>query len=96
MIRSWLRAAARFLERLGEPPPPVRLTDRNQLLRLSARTEGDSCEAFVVGAPGDGKCETDGHYLCVFCSQMTHYVAVDRELVECTDENCLIHEGEKS
>ena len=28
------------------------------------RDPGAVCRAYVPGCPGDGECETDGHYLC--------------------------------
>lgn len=28
------------------------------------------CAQYRAGAPGEGDCETDGHWLCVGCSQM--------------------------
>lgn len=62
------------------------LSDRNQLLKKRFRKEIDSCGAFQSGEPGDGDCETDGHYLCAGCLHMSHEAAVRRGLVSC--ENC--------
>jgi hypothetical protein len=41
--------------------------DRADLLKNP--TEGDHCNAFVEGEPGNGQCDTDGHYLCGECKE---------------------------
>lgn len=43
------------------------MPDRADL--LIAPTGGDHCDVFQPGEPGDGDCQTDGHYLCASCSQ---------------------------
>lgn len=77
-IRTALRSLGRWLSNLGEPPRPAVLTNRNQLLRVDARTESDSCDAFVQGKPGAGDCWSDGHYLCLECSRMSQDSMVER------------------
>lgn len=70
-LRAILRRVGRALLDAGEPPPPRVLTNRNQLLRVEARTDGDDCNAFVQGEPGViADCWSDGHYLCRECSRM--------------------------
>ena len=85
MIRALLRQLGAALSTLGEPPRPVVLTNRNQLLRVDARTEGDACGFFEEGEPGTGDCDTDGHYLCNECSKMSHFTAHRRGLAHCAD-----------
>jgi hypothetical protein len=29
------------------------------------------CEAFAPGEPGYGRCDTDGHYMCMECKEMS-------------------------
>ena len=73
-MRALLRRVGRALLHLGEPPAPKVLTNRDQLLRVDARTEADGCAAFVEGEPAAGDvsadCWSDGHYLCRQCSRL--------------------------
>lgn len=32
---------------------------------------GLNCDAFTPGEPGNGECDTDGHYMCAECSEMS-------------------------
>jgi hypothetical protein len=61
------------------------ITNRDQLLVKSARTAADACSYFRQGEPGDGDCDSDGHYLCDECSRMSHQEAVRRGIVRCKD-----------
>ena len=70
ILRDALRRLARLLLDWTEPPAPER-PNRANLLREDARREGDACYAFVPGTPGGGGCETDGHYLCDECGEMS-------------------------
>jgi hypothetical protein len=50
------------------------LDDSGADLRVGERWLRDPdapCEAFEPGTPGSGDCETDGHYLCEKCSEMS-------------------------
>jgi len=42
------------------------------------------CEVFNVGEPGRGDCETDGHYLCVECTEIALHV-LRRRRGQCED-----------
>lgn len=42
------------------------------------------CDGFKNGKPGDGTCETDGHYLCMECVEMS-LGAPRRRRDECED-----------
>lgn len=84
-LRKLLRQAGNLLVRLGEPPRPEVLTDRNQLLREDVRRESDSCGYFREGEPGMGECDSDGHYLCSQCAQMSHFESHRRGLLHCRD-----------
>ena len=69
LVRSLLRRLGKLLTDLGEPPRPAVLTNRDQLLRVEARTEGDACDAFTESA-GIADCASDGHYLCMECARL--------------------------
>lgn len=40
------------------------------------------CDVFEPGMPGGGRCDTDGHYICVECVNMSEN-AVEFRLSEC-------------
>jgi len=38
------------------------------------------CDEFVPGLPGNGHCDTDGHYMCAECSVMSRQAVEYRRI----------------
>lgn len=80
-----------------KPPPPAwaeleaSINGRTTFGMLGVRDPDAPCEGFTPGDPGAGRCDTDGHYLCWDCEEMSRSAVLHRKCSQrssCTCELC--------
>lgn len=74
-VASILRRLVRAWRALLDTAPR---TDRAWRIHPADRTPGDWCAHYEPGRPGAGDCDTDGHYLCAGCRQMSAHGVRER------------------